>query len=186
MATADRPPDHIDLGDVVLRAPRLDDAEALLAATTVDLDHLGPWMAWATPEQNTLDQRRAFIQEDLQRPEGDRSATYLVVDPADGTVLGSTGLHDRVGPDGLEVGYWLASRVTGRGIMTRAGAALVEVALARPGVTRVEVRCDEANHRSAAIPRRLGFTLARTMDSEVTAPAETGRQQIWVLAADGP
>ena len=113
MATADRPPDHIDLGDVVLRAPRLDDAEALLAATTVDLDHLGPWMAWATPEQNTLDQRRAFIQEDLQRPEGDRSATYLVVDPADGTVLGSTGLYDRVGPDGLD--FWSAGAPRGGG-----------------------------------------------------------------------
>ncbi len=182
MTTATRAPDQIDLGDLVLRRPRRADAEALLAATTADLDHLGPWMPWATPERNTLEQRQTFIQEDLDRPDGDRGATYLLVDAAAGTVLGSTGIHDRIGTDGLEIGYWLASAVTGRGIMTRAVAALVEVARGRDGVTRVEVRCDEANVRSAAIPRRLGFTLARTMDSEVTAPSETGRHQVWVLA----
>ena len=56
-------PEQIDLGDgLVLRWPEVDDAPALLAATTVDLDHLAPWLPWATAEGNTLAARAGFIE----------------------------------------------------------------------------------------------------------------------------
>ncbi|HEY2672903.1 MAG TPA: GrpB family protein [Rugosimonospora sp.] len=45
---------------------------------------------------------------------------------------------------------------TGRGIATRAAAALTAVAF-RIGAERVEILTDVANMRGAAIPRRLGF-----------------------------
>ena len=40
--------------------------------------------------------------------------------------------------------------------------------------------CDEANVRSAAIPKRLGYTLDRVETRPPEAPGETGRMQIWV------
>lgn len=174
------PPDRIDLGDVLLRFPEPRDAEALLAATTLDLDHLGPWMAWATAEGNTLKARTAFIEECVAKTAGGREAHYLAIHPGDGRVLGACGLHDRLDGGGLELGYWLASAFTGRGLMTRIAAALTDPALACDDVTRVEIHCDAANGPSNGVPRRLGFLLDRTMDAEITAPAETGRMQIWV------
>jgi RimJ/RimL family protein N-acetyltransferase len=78
--------------------------------------------------------------------------------------------------------------VQGRGLVTRASAALVDVARKVDGVASVHIHCDEANHRSAAVPVRLGFRLARVDDAPADSPAATGRQQIWVLdldAADG-
>ena len=45
------------------------------------------------------------------------------------------------------------------------------------------VYCDEANHASAAIPKRLGFTLDRIVAVPPEATAETGRQQEWVVRA---
>jgi RimJ/RimL family protein N-acetyltransferase len=105
---------------------------------------------------------------------------YGIVSP-DGTVLGGTGLHDRLGGGGLEIGYWLAPGATGRGLMTRVAGHLTDLALGFDGITRVEIHCDEANGRSAAIPRRLGFTLDRIVDSDrPQAPADTGRDMIWV------
>lgn len=174
------PPDRIDLGEVVLRAPDPADAEALLAATTLDLDHLRPWMAWATDELNTLEARARFISECQAKTAGGHEAHYLLFDPVEETVLGATGLHDRLGGGGLEIGYWLASTVTGRGIMARVAGALTDLALACDDVTRVEIHCDATNGPSNGVPRRLGFTLDRIMDAEITAPAETGRMQIWV------
>ena len=44
----------------------------------------------------------------------------------------------------------------------------------------MEIHCDEANVRSAAVPRRLGYRLDRIEDDEVTAPAETGRSMVWI------
>ena len=46
---------------------------------------------------------------------------------------------------------------------------------------RIEIWCDEANHASAAIPRRLGYHLDRVADATPTTPSETGRMMVWVL-----
>ena len=49
------------------------------------------------------------------------------------------------------------------------------------GLGRVEIHCDEANHRSAAIPRRLGYRLDRVEDDAIAAPGESGRSMVWVF-----
>ena len=60
--------------------------------------------------------------------------------------------------------------------MTRIVGHLTDLALAQEAVTWVEIRCDEANAASAAVPRRLGFDLAATIPSDrPQAPADTGR-----------
>ena len=41
--------------------------------------------------------------------------------------------------------------------------------------------CDEANVRSAAIPKRLGYTLERVERRPPEAPGETGHMQIWIV-----
>jgi RimJ/RimL family protein N-acetyltransferase len=41
--------------------------------------------------------------------------------------------------------------------------------------------CDEGNARSAAVPQRLGFTLAAVEEREPLAASETGWHQIWTL-----
>ena len=95
-------------------------------------------------------------------------------------MLGTFGLHRRIGPDGIEMGYWIHADHAGRGYGTAAARALTPVALALPGITRVEIHCDAANAASAAIPRRLGYRLERIEDREPAAPGESGRHLIWV------
>lgn len=112
-------------------------------------------------------------------PSADGSCHYGIFD-AEGTLLGAIGLHDRVGPRTLELGYWCHVSHTGRGVITRAADALTRIALTLPGIDRIEIHCDEANIRSAAVPRRLGYRLDRVEPREVRAPAETGRGMFWV------
>ena len=57
---------------------------------------------------------------------------------------------------------------------------MTPVALGLPGVTRVEIHCDEANAASAAIPRKLGYRLDRIGPHEPEAPGERGNRMIWV------
>ena len=90
-------------------------------------------------------------------------------------------LMARIGPDALEIGYWLRSDFIARGIATTCTAALTKAALALPHIARVEIHCDEANVRSAAIPQRLGYRLDRTDQDEITAPGEIGRSMIWTF-----
>ena len=80
----------------------------------------------------------------------------------------------------MEIGYWLRADATGRGIVTAAARALTDAAPALPGVDRVEIHCDEANVRSAAVPRRLGYRLDRIEPDHISAPGDLGRSMIWV------
>jgi RimJ/RimL family protein N-acetyltransferase len=173
-------PDTIDLGEVVLRRWAADDVPALTVAVVESLDHLQPWMVWATPEEATPDGFARFIDESAGRAADGHEAVFGIFATATGAVQGGVGLHDRVGPGGVEIGYWLHVGATGRGLMTRIVGHLTDLALAQDGIRWVEIRCDEANGASAAVPRRLGFTLAATIPSDrPQAPADTGRDLIW-------
>jgi RimJ/RimL family protein N-acetyltransferase len=175
-----RPPERIEGDGVVLRRLRETDDGALVAAISASLEHLRPWMAWAD-DGVTTPERRAGRLEQVQRGWDDGSDfAFVVLDPPERTVLGGCGLHRRVGPGAIEIGYWVHVDHGGRGVATALAGALTEEALALPDVDRVEIHCDEANVRSAAVPRRLGYRLDRIEDDEVTAPAETGRSMIWV------
>jgi ribosomal-protein-serine acetyltransferase len=61
------------------------------------------------------------------------------------------------------VGYWLGERYQGRGLMTRAVAAVVEHAVSVWQLNRIEIRAAVGNARSRAIPQRLGFRAEGTL-----------------------
>ena len=103
----------------------------------------------------------------------------MVSDP-DGEFVGTIGLHRRLADYAVEIGYWTVAAKTRRGYATAAAQAMTQVALALPGTRRVEIHCDEANTRSAAIPQRLGYRLDRIEDDGVRAPFETGRGMVWI------
>ena len=178
-----RPPESLDLGEVVLRRHRPADAAALAATAADCLDHLTPWMVWATPELVTVEAMATFISDSSRRAADGSEAVYGILTPA-GALVGGCGLHDRGAPRTVEIGYWLHPSATGRGAMTRIVTALADLALAMDDVGAAAVVCDEANERSAAVARRAGFRLDRIVDSpRPQAPADTGRDMIWLRTA---
>jgi RimJ/RimL family protein N-acetyltransferase len=171
-------PDRVDAGAVVLRRHRLEDAPALVDAIDASFEHLHPWMPWAAEPPSLADQEAVVAAMAGQWDTGE--AYVYGIHDRDGAVLGTVGLHARVGPRALDIGYWLHAGHTGKGVATRAAGALTDAGLALPGVDRIEIHCDVANTASAAIPERLGYRLDRVEDHEREAPAETGRRMIWV------
>ncbi|MBV8949395.1 MAG: GNAT family N-acetyltransferase, partial [Actinobacteria bacterium] len=57
---------------------------------------------------------------------------------------------------------------------------LTDAAFGVDGIDRVEIHCDETNAASAGVPRRLGFALEAIVPRPPEAPAETGREMVWV------
>ncbi|WP_280715652.1 GNAT family N-acetyltransferase [Kitasatospora sp. MAP5-34] len=176
-----RPPEVIALpGGVSLRRRAVGDAPALNAAVNSCLEHLRPWMPWAKVE-STLGHTEQMVEAGVASWDAGTDFMYLVtLDAVPGSVIGAFGLHSRAGEGTLEIGYWVHADHTGRGIATASADALTAAALALPGIERVEIHCDEANHPSSAVPRKLGYRLDRVIDAPVTAPAETGRKEIWI------
>jgi RimJ/RimL family protein N-acetyltransferase len=165
---------------VILRRIRATDAGAVAAAVSASLDHLRPWMPWATPDAADRRSQLSRVAEADEMWESGISYIYSVVTADHGTLVGEIGLHRRVGDGSIEIGYWIAGSQVRRGFGTSAAEAITSVALALPGVSRVEIHCDEANTASAAIPRKLGYRLDRIAVRKPEAPGESGRLMIWV------
>ncbi|WP_084522461.1 GNAT family N-acetyltransferase [Nocardia inohanensis] len=173
------PPQRIELGDLLIRRWQPQDLMARFEAVTASFEHLHAWMEWL-PEPMTLERQREVGERTLAGwPTADGGFLYGIFDTG-GALLGAIGLHDRVGPATLEIGYWCHVAHTGRGVVTRSAAALTRIALELPGIEQVEIRCDAANERSAAVARRLGYQLERIEPRELRAPRESGRGMLWV------
>ncbi len=96
----------------------------------------------------------------------------------DGEAIGVCGLHHRIGPDGREIGYWVAQAQCRRGYASEAAALLTAAAFAMEDVRRVEIHHDKANVASAGVPRRLGYRFIVERPNEDGAPGGTGIE--WV------
>jgi RimJ/RimL family protein N-acetyltransferase len=164
--------------DLRLRHWEESDAAALNRAVGESGEHLAPWMAWASTPMD-VEQRRAWIREDRLAREagGDRLYGLWIGD----TVVGGCGLHDRIGPGGLEIGYWVHAGFVRRGLATEAVRKLVAVAFEDPAIDRVEIHHDIANEASGHVARAAGFTHVEDRPDTPAAPAETGVERVWRL-----
>jgi len=182
----DRMPRELTLaGGERLRPFELDDLDQLVEVINAELDHLRPWMPWAQ-EPATAEAELEFLNGSARNWSAGTDFVYAIVDGGAmprPRILGALGLHNRRGPGALEIGYWLRASAQGRGLATAGSRLLAEVAASYDEVDEVVICCDEANVRSAAVPRRLGFTLAAVEEREPVAAGETGWHQIWTMPA---
>jgi len=138
-----------------LRLLRIADAAAVFALTEENRAFLRewlPWVDWTTTASDT----RAFIRASLKRFADGRGSSLAIW--FDGQIVGTIGYndlnkHDRKG----EIGYWLAEAYQGKGIMTRSCRVLIDYGFKGLNLNRVVIQCAVGNHRSRAVPRRLGF-----------------------------
>lgn len=176
------PPEHIEIDDrTILRWLTADDAAAVAGAVGASLEHLKPWMPWADAQSADVGFQRGRLRSQAGQRERGEEWQYGLFAAAGETLLGTFGLMTRRGPGTLEIGYWLHVDAGNRGHATSAVRALTAAGRRLDGVERMLVVCDEANVRSAAIPRRLGYTLDRVEERSPEAPGESGRMQIWSL-----
>jgi RimJ/RimL family protein N-acetyltransferase len=173
-------PEELSDGSTRLRRFTVDDAPVVAAAVRESMDHLAAWMPWADDKSATVAFQRQRLEDSVKGYGDDRGSWEYAICDRDGNVLGSCGLVVR--DDGrLEIGYWVHVDHAGRGHATRAARMLSEVWRAHRSEPRVEIRCDEANTTSAAIPARLGFRYEGVVEGPREAQHETGRTMVWVL-----
>ena len=171
------PDQVISRGPVTLRRYREDDLEAVFGAVTESLDHLRPWAPWAVGYSRQS--AAAFLAKSARDWADGTEFNYAIT--TGGTLVGGCGLMARIGPGGLEIGYWVHRAYTRRGLATAAASALTEQAFRLPGVDRVEIVHDELNVASGGVPRKLGFSVVGRRPIEPPSPAGTGTGVVWRL-----
>ncbi len=149
---------------LVLRCWDPADAPLLKEAIDASLEHLRPWMDWAEAEPTTLKQKAALLRTFADQFARGEDAIYGILDAAEERVVGGTGFHPRLAGEAREIGYWIRADAIGQGLASESTAALTRVGFEVEGLRRLEIHCDAANVRSAAIPRKLGYTPADERD----------------------
>lgn len=174
----DRVPEILADPVVTLRRYRLEDAAALKESSTMSHEHLRQYMPWAL-ELPTDESVTDFIKQATEDFRTSGNANFAITRTDNGAYIGGCGIHDRVGPGALEIGYWVDVRHLRRGIATTTARLLTEACFA-VGAERVELHCDVSNEPSANIARRLGYTLQEVREREPQALSETNEMMVWV------
>lgn len=175
------PAEELPGDGVRLRRWHAEDVNELLRITRESIEHLAPWMPWATLDYDR-DSAAAFLAGCVRDWQAGTAFQYAILTPA-GDPVGSVGLMSGIGEGGLEIGYWLHPDHTGSGLATEAVRTLTAEAF-RIGADRVEISHDLANLRSKAIPQRLGFTQVGTCPPrDRVTPADCGITLVWRLSA---
>ncbi len=144
---------HIDCGDFTLEklTPTDENAVALLTVINDNRLFLGKYLEWVdaytTPEKALAN---------IAKTHADDVCSYFII--VDGRIAGKISFVDTDDNMG-EISYWLASKYTARGIMTRALNLMTDIGFNKMKLNRIQLTIDVDNTDSDAVARRCGFQL---------------------------
>ncbi|MEO1620362.1 MAG: GNAT family protein [Cyanobacteria bacterium J06632_3] len=133
----------------------LSDSPELFALVDANRAYLQKWLPWPSTTQ-TVDDTRHFIRLSLERAQTNEG--FVAVIRYHDNIVGVISLYDfRWADRSSSIGYWLGQSHQGKGIMTQACHAFVTYSFNTLNLNRLSILCATQNHRSRAIPKRLGF-----------------------------
>jgi ribosomal-protein-serine acetyltransferase len=155
-------PGIIDLGaGLKLHPVSTDDAGELYAAIERNRAHLRQWLPWVS-DSYAFHEALRFLEEKVRENHAGEALTMTM--RLEGVLCGAIGLHRIDHPNrASSIGYWVDAGYSGRGIVTRACQAIVDLGFRHYDLHRIEIRCATGNEKSAAIAQRLGFVEEGTL-----------------------
>ncbi len=150
----------IKAGGVIIRPPRLDDFEAWAKTRAESRSFLEPW----EPVWPIDDLTRAAFRRRLRRYDDeilrDEAYPFLIFAGDDRANIGGLTLGNvrRGVAQTASLGYWMAVRHAGRGVMTAAVMAVCRYAFLTLQLRRIEAACLPDNAASIRLLQKAGFT----------------------------
>jgi RimJ/RimL family protein N-acetyltransferase len=148
---------------LVVRCYEPSDAPRLKEAVDSSLDHLRAFMNWAWDAPLPLEAVEDLLATFRSQFESGENFAYGLFTQDETELVGGSGLHRRVGPEALEIGYWMRASRLRQGLVTEAAAGLTRAAFERCAVERVEIHIDPANVASLGVPVKLGYVREATL-----------------------
>ena len=141
--------------EIAIRPYERRDAEALYEAIHESMRELSTWMPWCHPAYSLADSR-TWIEHCVATWERRAEYNFAVVDPAGG-FLGGCGLN-QLRPDHrvANLGYWIRTSATGRGVATAAVRQLARFAFRDTDLARLELVIAVGNARSHRVAAKVG------------------------------
>jgi ribosomal-protein-serine acetyltransferase len=134
-----------------------EDAEALWEAVRESGPELSPWLPWCHDGYSLADAHE-WVSGHAQ-PAAPGQELAFAIEGQDGRFLGGCGINQinsihRFG----NLGYWVRSAATGRGVATSAVRQVADHAFRTTDLVRLEIVCAVGNPRSQRVAERAGAT----------------------------
>ena len=141
--------------NISIRPYRIQDAEAVCEAALESVLEVRPFMPWCSPDM-TASGQRSWIEAQVAAFEARKAYEFIILS-ADGRCLGGCGLNqiDDVNHR-ANLGYWVRSSATRRGVATGAIRQLVQWAFATTDLVRLEVLVSTQNGASLRAAEKAG------------------------------
>jgi ribosomal-protein-serine acetyltransferase len=138
-----------------LRAYEPEDAEALCEAARESVAEVFPWLAWCHAQYSLAEAVEWIRSRSQLAAEGHEYPLAIVGE--DGRFLGGCGINqiNRIHKFG-NLGYWVRSSATGRGVASEAVRQVAAFAFQNTDLVRLEIVCAVGNERSQRVAVRAG------------------------------
>lgn len=141
---------------VRIRPFRAGDAEPLYAAVQASRKALSAWLAWAQGSYTRAD-AEAWAASRAEAWTSGEAYSFLIERADDDRVLGGVGLnqvHDA--PPMANLGYWVRTDATGRGVATTAARLAAQFGFEALDLQRIEITVPIGHAASARVAEKLG------------------------------
>ncbi len=143
------------LPTVLIRPYTETDAHDLYLAVQESYAEISPWMVWCQPDYS-LDHAISWIHSTIAARENGTSYEFAVLDEH-GTLCGACGInHINTVDRFANLGYWIRTSKSGRGITPAAVLAVAEWTFANTDLHRLEIVTAVGNTKSQRVAEKVG------------------------------
>lgn len=159
MAHNGDPPVALHGPRIILRPHEPEDIDPLLEAVRESVDELSPWLPWCHADI-TRRELAAFVDASRAGWKDQSQYQFLISDARSQAVLGGISLAHVVKSNRLaNMGYWVRTAATRRGIASEAARLVAEFAFNQLGLSRIEIAVIPANKASRKVAEKAGARL---------------------------
>ena len=150
---------QLDDGSAVLIRPyQPDDVPLLYEAVRESINEVAPWLPWCHPDY-ALEESRGWIETRAEARAQGTEYDFAMIDTARGRLLGGCGINALNRANRFaNLGYWVRTSRTRRGVATAAARCLAAFGFRELGLIRIEIVIATANTASQRVAEKLGAT----------------------------
>lgn len=155
------PPTRFETKNLLIRRYRLDDDDDLFAAARASVEEVYQFLPWCHPDYTMRDAHEWLAQVIPSWEIG--SYCFAVFDRNSGAFLGGVGLNPLDEHPIANLGYWMRTDATRRGVATEATIGLARFGFEHVGLRRIEIVMSVRNTASRRVAEKAGGKLEGTL-----------------------
>ena len=146
--------------------PTMEIAEKIFLAVDECRDYLRPFAPWEKND-DSVESCLDYLKKLESKTEAGDRVEYGIYIKKTGMYIGNIQVFDlskekRSG----EIGYWLAEKASGNGYMREAVGILEKECFLNLNLNRIQITCNELNHRSINVIKACGYIYEGTLREE--------------------